>query len=46
MLKNFQQLNLQVASSEIKDGKLHVTGNLTLRGVTKSITIPATLTEN
>lgn len=35
-----------VASSEEKDGKLFVTGNLTLRDVTKSISIPVTISEN
>ncbi|CAM1340213.1 YceI family protein [Tenacibaculum amylolyticum] len=36
----------EVASSELKEGKLEITGNLTIKDVTKSITIPATLTEN
>lgn len=34
-----------VTSSEIKEGKVMVTGNLTIKDVTKSITIPATITE-
>lgn len=34
-----------VTSSEKKDGKLAVTGNLTIKEVTKSITIPATVSE-
>ena len=42
---NFPTAKFVVASSETKDGKLYVTGNLTLRGTTKSITIPATVTE-
>lgn len=42
----FPTAKFEVASSEIKDGKLQVTGNLTLRGTTKSITIPATISEN
>ncbi|MGB1042202.1 MAG: YceI family protein [Tenacibaculum sp.] len=41
----FPTAKFEVASSEIKDGKLQVTGNLTLRGTTKSITIPATIEE-
>lgn len=42
----FPTAKFVVASSEVKDGKLHITGNLTIKDVTKSITIPATLTEN
>ncbi len=34
-----------IASVENNEGKLAVTGNLTVKDVTKSITIPATLTE-
>ncbi|RCS27817.1 YceI family protein [Polaribacter sp. WD7] len=36
-----------ITNVESKEGKVHVTGNLTLKDVTKSITIPATVsTEN
>lgn len=35
-----------VANSEVKEGKLMITGNLTIKDVTKSIIIPATLSEN
>lgn len=35
-----------ITSSEIKDGKLAVTGNLTIKDVTKNITIPVTVTES
>ena len=42
----FPTAKFVVASSETKNGKLQITGNLTLRGTTKSITIPATVTEN
>ncbi|MDO6812930.1 YceI family protein [Tenacibaculum soleae] len=42
----FPTAKFVVTSSEIKEGKLSVTGNLTLRDTTKSITIPATVTEN
>lgn len=42
----FPTAKFVVASSEVKEGKLHITGNLTIKDVTKSITIPATLTEN
>ena len=45
-VEKFPTAKFVVASSETKDGKLHVTGNLTLKGTTKSITIPATVTEN
>ncbi|MCF2873638.1 MULTISPECIES: YceI family protein [unclassified Tenacibaculum] len=41
----FPTAKFAVTSSEMKEGKLHVTGNLTLKDVTKSITIPATVTE-
>ncbi|WP_299677517.1 YceI family protein [uncultured Tenacibaculum sp.] len=45
-VEKFPSTKFVVASSEVKDGKLHITGNLTIKDVTKSITIPATLTEN
>ncbi|MDO6745373.1 YceI family protein [Tenacibaculum soleae] len=41
----FPTAKFVITSSEIKEGKLNVTGNLTLRDTTKSITIPATVTE-
>lgn len=41
----FPTAKFEVSSSELKDGKVMVTGNLTLKDVTKSITIPATITE-
>ncbi|WGH74969.1 YceI family protein [Tenacibaculum tangerinum] len=44
-IEKFPRAKFEVTSSEVKDGKVHVTGNLTLRDVTKSITIPATVTE-
>ena len=34
-----------ITSSEMKENKLQVTGNLTMKDVTKSITIPATISE-
>ena len=34
-----------VTSSNLKEGKVMVTGNLTIKDVTKSITIPATISE-
>ncbi len=34
-----------VTSSEVKEGKVNVTGNLTIKDVTKSITIPATVSD-
>jgi len=34
-----------VTSSELNEGKVMVTGNLTIKDVTKSITIPAVITE-
>ncbi|MCH2034442.1 MAG: YceI family protein [Tenacibaculum sp.] len=45
-VEKFPTAKFVVASSEVKEGKLHITGNLTIKDVTKSITIPATLTEN
>ena len=41
----FPTAKFEIAGSEMKKGKLNVTGNFTLRGITKSITISATLTE-
>ena len=34
-----------ITSTEMKEGKMHVTGDLTIKDVTKSITIPATVSE-
>lgn len=45
-VEKFPTAKFVVASSEVKEGKLHVTGNLTIKDITKSITIPTTLTEN
>ncbi|WCC45214.1 YceI family protein [Tenacibaculum finnmarkense] len=45
-VEKFPTAKFEVSSSELKGGKLQVTGNLTLRGTTKSITIPATVTQN
>ncbi|REH42945.1 polyisoprenoid-binding protein YceI [Tenacibaculum gallaicum] len=44
-VEKFPTAKFQIASSELKDGKVHVTGNLTLKDITKSITISATITE-
>jgi len=35
-----------VTSTEVKDGKTYVTGNFTLKDITKSITIPASIEED
>lgn len=45
-IEKFPTAKFQITSSEVKDGKLHVTGNLTLKETTKSITIPATVTQD
>ncbi|RBW57257.1 YceI family protein [Tenacibaculum sp. E3R01] len=45
-VEKFPTAKFVIASSEKKDGKLHVTGNLTLKDVIKSITIPVTVTED
>ncbi len=44
-VEKFPTAKFEVSGSEVKGGKVHVTGNLTLKDVTKSITIPATITE-
>ncbi|SED13239.1 Polyisoprenoid-binding protein YceI [Tenacibaculum sp. MAR_2009_124] len=41
----FPTAKFEITSSETKGGKLHITGNLTIKDVTKSITIPVTVTE-
>lgn len=41
----FPTAKFVITSSEAKEGKLAVTGNLTIKEVTKSITIPATISE-
>lgn len=41
----FPTAKFVITSAEAKDGKLAVTGNLTIKDITKSITIPATVTE-
>lgn len=41
----FPTAKFVVTSSEIKEGKVHVTGNITIKDITKSITIPATVSE-
>lgn len=45
-VEKFPTAKFQVASSELKGGKAHVTGNLTLKDVTKSVTIPVAITED
>lgn len=40
-VEKFPAAKFEVASSELKGEKLHITGNLTIKDVTKSITIPA-----
>ena len=44
-VEKFPTSKFVITSVEDKDGKLAVTGNLTIKDVTKSITIPASLTE-
>lgn len=44
-VEKFPTSKFVITSVEDKDGKLAVTGNLTLKDVTKSITIPATVSE-
>ncbi len=42
----FSTASFKIVSSEENEGKINVTGNLTLKDITKSITIPMTVTEN
>lgn len=44
-VEKFPTAKFVVTSSEMKDGKLQVTGNITIKETTKSITIPATIKE-
>ena len=44
--EKFPSAKFEVASSEEKEGKLYVTGNLTIKDVTKSISIPVSISEN
>ncbi|CAM1362303.1 conserved hypothetical protein [Tenacibaculum litopenaei] len=44
-VEKFPTAKFAITGSEVKDGKLHITGNLTVKDVVKSITIPATITE-
>jgi len=44
-VEKFPTAKFVITSSEAKEGKVHVTGNLTLKDVTKSITIPTTISE-
>jgi len=41
----FPTAKFVITGSEVKDGKTLITGNLTLKDITKSISIPATVTE-
>ncbi|CAL2095277.1 YceI family protein [Tenacibaculum sp. 190524A02b] len=44
-VEKYPTAKFEVTSSEVKDGKVNITGNLTIKDVTKSITIPATISE-
>lgn len=44
-VKQFPSAKFVITSSTIKEEKTYVTGNFTLRNITKSITIPATISE-
>lgn len=41
----FSTAKFVVTSSEVKEGKVMVTGDLTIKDVTKSVTVPATVSE-
>lgn len=42
----FPTAKFVITSSEVKGDKIHITGNLTLKNITKSITIPVTINQN
>ncbi|MFZ2284814.1 MAG: YceI family protein [Lutibacter sp.] len=42
----FPTAKFDITKSEIKGAKIHVTGNMTIKGITKQITFPATLAVN
>ncbi|MHB1195988.1 MAG: YceI family protein [Lutibacter sp.] len=42
----FPTSKFEIIKSEIKAGKIQVTGNMTIKGITKQITFPATLSVN
>lgn len=42
----FPTAKFDITKSEIKAGKIQVTGNMTIKGITKQITFPATLAVN
>lgn len=42
---NYPEITFETISSEVVGDKLHVRGNLTMRGVTKEITIPLVFSE-
>jgi polyisoprenoid-binding protein YceI len=41
----FTTSKFEITGTEMKEGKLYVTGNLTIKDVTKEITFPATITK-
>ncbi|WP_369048061.1 YceI family protein [Tenacibaculum sp. UWU-22] len=45
-VEKYPTVKFVIASTEIKNNKLQVTGNLTIKNITKSITIPATISED
>ncbi|MFV0247539.1 MAG: YceI family protein [Tenacibaculum sp.] len=45
-VEKFPSAKFAVTNSEAKEGKIHLTGNLTIKDITKSITIAATLVED
>ncbi len=42
----FPTAKFDITKSEIKGTKVHITGNMTIKGITKQITFPATLAVN
>ncbi|MBE0424270.1 MAG: YceI family protein [Lutibacter sp.] len=42
----FPTAKFDITKTEVKGAKIHVTGNMTIKGITKQITFPATLAVN
>jgi len=42
----FPTSKFEITKTEVKGAKIHVTGNMTIKGITKQITFPATLAVN
>lgn len=45
-IKEFSTSKFEITNSEVKDGKTIITGDLTIKGIVKQISFPATITSN